>query len=755
MIGTVAVYILFGLSVLSSLIYFISYFKDDKYNLIARTLFIADVVGVLFISGYLLTNIINHNFQFYYIWHYSSKELDFGLLLSTFYAGQEGSFLLWSLMITVVGVFLLPYVKKHKYESLVMAQYTLILSFLMVMLITKSPFTYIWEQFPNEVKAGFMPENGSGMNPILENYWMVIHPPILLMGYAALTVPFVLAIAGFVKKEYQNWINFAIPWNLFASGILGLGIMLGGFWAYETLGWGGFWGWDPVENSSLIPWLIGTALLHTLLVQKRTQGLVKTNYILSIATFLLVVYATFLTRSGVLSESSVHSFSDPGQFVYLLLLGFLLTFLLLGLGVLIYRFRNLDIKKINFNYKSKEFFLSLGSILILITSVIVFIGTSLPLVKDVKIDSSSYTAWNLPIAILILLTNAISLYLNWYSTDLKLIAKKVGISAGISLVATIGLFFAGVDSIQYMLLVFSAIFSIIVNLEFCYKFIKVNFKFTGGFLSHFGFSLFVIGALFSGAFSDHKQMMLDPNVTKTAFGYKVTYLNKEQIQKDKKDRLKHRYNVRVEGNGQTIIAHPIVYLSAFNRFQAPFYEPGVETKITEDIYIAPLSVEEVNDSTICTVSMNETVQLPIDNSVSATLLGFQMSQQTMPEEGHGMPVSALVKFNVAGNISIDTLYSEINMETGRLNPAMFDIPGRTYKVGLVSLDMGPSGNMSDGKAILGFGSETLVIDFSYKPYIWLVWVGVIFLVIGYFIAIYRYNSVKKAQNVIVDSAENQ
>jgi cytochrome c-type biogenesis protein CcmF len=750
MLGKLIVYLLFGLSLASSIIYFISYAKDEKFNKLARMMFLTVVAGVLFISGFLLTNILAHNFQYTYIWNYSSKELSLGLLMSSFYAGQEGSFLLWSLMITLIGVFLLPYVKKHNYESIVMAQYTLILGFLFVMLISKSPFDFVWESFADQnIAVGFSPENGKGMNPILENYWMVIHPPILFAGYAALTVPFVLAIAGFIKKDFQNWINFAIPWNLFASGILGLGIMLGGFWAYETLGWGGFWGWDPVENSSLIPWLVATALVHTLLVQKRTGGLVISNYILACFTFLLVVYATFLTRSGVLSNSSVHSFSDPGQFVYLLLLGFLLTFLIFSIVVLIFRIRNLEIKRINFNVTSKEFFLSLGSIFIILSSVIVFIGTSLPLIKEVKIDSQSYTNWNLPVAIIILLTNAISLYLSWNQTDFKTIAKKLLISGGIALAGTVVLFFFGVKEILNMFLVFTSLFSVVINLEFFARFVFKKFKVTGAFISHFGFSLLILGSLFSGAYSDTKSVILTPNTTNSVFGYNVTYLNKERIEIEKQDRMKFKYNVKIEKDGVTHIANPIVYFSAFNQFQAPFFEPGVVSKISTDLYVSPKSIEDIADTNHIVAKKGEEITLPFDKSMTVTLMKFDMSGGMGNQSS--MHIGAVVKFKYEGKEKIDTMFSEISMESGNISPAMLDIPGKNLKIGLVGMQSSDIPN--EFNAVFGFGSESFVIDFSYKPFIGLVWFGVFFLVIGFFIAIYRYNLSKPVTEKIVEASQ--
>jgi cytochrome c-type biogenesis protein CcmF len=142
--------------------------------------------------------------------------------------------------------------------------------FLVVLLIAKSPFKSIYEQFPGELKVGEMPQDGRGLNPLLQNFWMVIHPPVLFIGFAAMAIPFSFAIAALWRKEFHSWLSSAFPWVLFSGFSLGAGLMLGAYWAYGVLGWGGYWGWDPVENSSLIPWIIAMALLHTMLAQART-----------------------------------------------------------------------------------------------------------------------------------------------------------------------------------------------------------------------------------------------------------------------------------------------------------------------------------------------------------------------------------------------------------------------------------------------------------------------------------------------------
>jgi len=329
MLGNGAIIIGFVAAVLGMIAYFRSV-QQPKLIGFARTGFHITVTTVFVASAILLILIVKHQFQFHYIWAYSSRELPLGLLMSTFYAGQEGSFMLWTLMVSIVGIILMLYTQRHDNEREVMGVYTSILAFLLMLLIVKNPFTLI--------EGNVIPEDGRGLNPLLQNFWMQIHPPILFMGFAAMAPPFALAIGALMRRRYQDWVTSSLPWVVGGAMVLGLGIALGGFWAYETLGWGGWWGWDPVENASLIPWLVSVALVHTMLVQRRTKGLRLTNFLLAILAFVTVLYSTFLTRSGVLGEASVHSFVDPGRFSFTLLVLFMFAYIDTGLILLFGRF---------------------------------------------------------------------------------------------------------------------------------------------------------------------------------------------------------------------------------------------------------------------------------------------------------------------------------------------------------------------------------------------------------------------------------
>lgn len=752
MIGKFIIILSFVFALAATVAYFISKEKDDRAGKLGRYLYFSLFFAITLASGILLSNILSFNYQFTYIWSYSSKLLPLNLLISSFYAGQEGSFLLWTFMISLSGIFLLYYTKKYNYEAKTMAFYTLILVFLTLLLIIKSPFTYLWESFP-DVDPNIMPQNGRGLNPILESYWISIHPPILFLGYALLSVPFALGIAGLFKKDYSNWVTLATPWVLTSSAVLGFGIMLGGFWAYETLGWGGFWGWDPVENSSLLPWLISITLVHTFLIQKRTGGLVKTNFILAIFAFIFVLYATFLTRSGVLGDTSVHSFVDPGQLVYLLLLIFLVTFMLIGFIFFFLRFKDMTKVKINLKYDTREFFITLGSIFILAVTLIVFFGTSLPLFQEIlgkpksAVDISFYNNWNLPLAIMMFLTNAISLYLNWKtSTSFSTAMKNSLVSAGISVILTIVVIIAGVSRIDHILLFFSSFFSITINIVFIVKMGKKKIRLVGSYLSHLGLALLLLGALTSSVFVAEKHINLKYNKSDSALGYKFTLVGRNQIEKKMSDREKYKYHLKIQGNGVNSIVSPIIYWSDFNERSSPFFEPGIKRYITKDLYISPNGISLEYPYPSKDLGKGETYAVPFDTSFKVSFIKFEMSSM-MDGGGHGngtiVPMGAIVELIDGSNSVIDTLFAEINMETGDFKPIMKEVKGKNYKFGFTRFISNPE-NVALSKVEISIIPENQVIakpeevvsfQVSTKPFINLVWLGVIFLVTGLFLTI--------------------
>src|SRR5215210_9220229 len=246
-----------------------------------------------FILGLLL---LMRDFRIEYVHQYSGMDLPAHYQFAAFWAGQKGSFLIWLFWGTMLGIL----VKKTagRNEPAIMGIYTLTLMGLLFILVRENPFVMLKET----------PLDGQGLNPLLQDNWMVIHPPIMFIGYAASAIPFAFAMASLWRRQYDGWAARAFPWALGGFLVLGSAILLGGYWAYETLGWGGYWGWDPVENASLIPWIFGTVLIHGLYLERTKGRFRRINYVLATLGYMAVLYGTFLTRSGVLADFSVHSF---------------------------------------------------------------------------------------------------------------------------------------------------------------------------------------------------------------------------------------------------------------------------------------------------------------------------------------------------------------------------------------------------------------------------------------------------------------
>jgi len=342
----------FAVSFAGLILYALSSIKEEKkLETYANWIWMVKGLFVLISSGALIYLIMTHQFQYYYVWNYTSLDLETQYLFSAFYGGQEGSFMLWILCGFLVGAGLIRWTRKP-YRAPVMFVMMLTQLFLLSMVVgwdfgfTKigaSPFRTIAQEMPNapfiQANPDFVPADGSGLNDLLKSPWMMIHPPIIFVGFAMMTVPFAFAIASLWTKTYHEWIRPALPWTLAANVSLLTAIFLGGYWAYETLSFGGYWAWDPVENASLVPWLIGTAGIHAMIIQRKSLRAHKASLFFAILAYVAVIYQTFLTRSGVLAEQSVHSFVDLGLYGQLLL--FILVIAIMRIGFYLYRYREI------------------------------------------------------------------------------------------------------------------------------------------------------------------------------------------------------------------------------------------------------------------------------------------------------------------------------------------------------------------------------------------------------------------------------
>src|ERR687889_187918 len=261
------------------------------------------VSGCLFVASLALwKGLAAHDFNIEYVAAYTSRNLPPYYIFSAFWAGQKGSLLFWAVVLSAFAAaaqLLTPRRYAHLMPYVAGVTSAVVVFFVSVMLFGANPF----ERLP------FVPADGRGLNPQLQNVGMVIHPPMLYLGYISITIPFAFAVAALLSRRLDvGWIHAIRKWTLLSWLFLSIGITLGMWWAYVELGWGGYWAWDPVENASFLPWLTGTAFLHSIMIQEKRGMLKKWNVVLVVATFLLAILGTFITRSGIIS--SVHAFAQ-------------------------------------------------------------------------------------------------------------------------------------------------------------------------------------------------------------------------------------------------------------------------------------------------------------------------------------------------------------------------------------------------------------------------------------------------------------
>jgi cytochrome c-type biogenesis protein CcmF len=779
MIGRILILVAFGAMLVSTFGYVYAFLnKGDRGVLrIARIGYHIAAISVILTAGFLMNMLLTHQFQYTYVWNYSSLDLPSALLVSTFYVGQEGSFMLWTMYTCIIGLVLMVYSRKHHYESSVMGVYSAIASFLILLAVVKNPFEFVWQTWPQTAQPGITPQDGRGLNPLLQNLWIVIHPPILFLGFASTAVPFAHALSGLLRKDYKNWTNAAVPWTLFTSAILGFGITLGGFWAYETLGWGGFWGWDPVENSSFIPWLVTVASVHTLLVQRRTGGFLRANFIMGMLPFLLVLYSTFLTRSGVLGDTSVHSFETPGMWVYILLVALITFFLFLGLGLYFWRVKEIPKQRIRYSLTSREFALFLGAASLVIVAGFTLIGTSAPLITNIvkgqasAIDASYYLKTNLPLAIVMATMIGLGQLFWWKKSNSQSLLKTLQLPSAEATLLTAIVIVAGMHDVMMVLFFLASAFAFFVNLNIAYKIAKGTPKFMGASVAHIGVSLLFIGIIASAHYDKHITLNLPLNEPRDAFGYRLTYVGTSQI-----DDEKTAYNVTV-ANGASVFNAPLVmYASAYNGgaiMRHPyifslvnydvFSHPSLlafigKNMLTRDLYLSPQALEQSNSSGIDASQYGIEVALNLNEPVKIGKYIVEFKGFMVPDDQRQSMIDGKA-FELASTIELRT--RDGKSET--VKPSNRIVPGGQNEFNTVKSSSGDEFTVTDvhvddktkqASIMVGYmparnssdifllsqaqqsalnQKQVLVIEATIKPFINLVWGGVIIMVIGFIV----------------------
>jgi cytochrome c-type biogenesis protein CcmF len=545
----------------------------------AQTVFLLLAIAFVILAWSFYTN----DFSVLYVAEHSNSLMPVIYRLGAVWGGHEGSLLLWVLLLSTWTI-LVAQLSKALDEFMVarvIGVLGLVTSGLLLFVLTTS------NPFMRLLPAA---QDGRSLNPLLQDPGLVFHPPMLYMGYVGFSVAFAFAIASLLSGRLDAaWARWSRPWTTAAWVFLTLGIALGSWWAYYELGWGGWWFWDPVENASFIPWLVGTALLHSLAVTEKRGGFKSWTVLLAITAFSLSLLGTFLVRSGVLT--SVHAFAtDPRRGIFILIF----LALVVGSSLALYAWRapksSLGGK---FSLSSRETFILLGNVFLVVSAGSVLLGTLYPLLIDalhlgkISVGPPYFNSVFVPIMIPLLVLMGVGPWTNWKSSDLLAVIKRlwlagiVAVAAGISIPLLMGEFtwLAGVGFLLAFWVIASGCLQIIRQA----KAGKPTRSFIGMQLAHLGIAVFVIGVTMVSAYQEEKDVRMSAGETVSVGGYQIQLQDVNLVPGPNYQAMRGTFLLSKNGNTQTTL-----YPEKRNYFSStmPMTEAAIDAGLTRDIYVS-------------------------------------------------------------------------------------------------------------------------------------------------------------------------
>lgn len=550
-------------------------------------------------SAALLNAFLARDFSLLYVFEYSNRSLSDAYAVTAFWAGQEGSLLLWAWLLALGAALALYWNRDRLRELMPWATFILMLNsafFLLLLNFASHPFA----PFP-----GATPADGYGLNPLLQNPGMIIHPPTLFMGYVGLTITYAFAMAALLAgRSDSDWITRTRIWTVVSWFLLGVGILLGAEWAYVELGWGGYWAWDPVENASLMPWLTATAFMHSIMIQQR-RGMFKIwNMSLIIFTYFLIIFGTFITRSGLIS--SVHAFGKSSLGTFFLV--FMIATLVLGLMAVWWRRKLLVTENRLQSLLSRESAFLLNNIIFSAMAFTVFWGTTFPVLfeitKGVKITVGPgfYNRVNVPIALILMVLIGVCPLLAWRRPVGRKVLRDLALPSVLALIGAFGAYASGIRSAATILVMtFSAFIlgSVLVELYrgafarnaangeplplAAIKVVLSTRRRYGGYIVHLGMVLIFMG-LSGGPLTQEVTGTIRPNESLSVGDYTLKYMHMRWV--PAKDRLAVTTRLKAFRDGRAI-----GYLVPERRFyenreDQPTTEVSILSNWKEDLYVA-------------------------------------------------------------------------------------------------------------------------------------------------------------------------
>ena len=620
-IGNLLIILAFVASLVSVVSYSFSLRTGDvSWKYFARKAFAVHTFSIIGIFGLLFYLIVRQRLEYYYVWEHSNSIMPLRYILSCFWEGQEGSFLLWMFWHSILSWIIIR--KGSEWESGVMVVISTVQVFLVSMIIGvvvfghkfgSNPFVLLrdhpdFANFPFIKLPDYLSKlkDGRGLNPLLQNYWMTIHPPTLFLGFASTVVPFAFAMAGLLRKKYTEWVKPAMPWALFSVMILGTGILMGAAWAYESLSFGGFWAWDPVENASLVPWMTLVGAAHVMMIFKSRGSSLLSCFLLCTLTFILILYSTFLTRSGILGNTSVHAFTDLGMTGQLLV--YMAFFAIASIFLLFKNYKHISSPQEE-HITSREFWMFIGMLVLLIGAIQITSTTSIPvwnalfgMKKAPPLDPiEHYNSWQIPIAVFVSLLIGVGQFFKFKQTDSKLFFRRIALPFIVAvLITSVAAFILGSYRVHYYALFFASVFAILANLDFIITVLKGKISHSGASIAHIGIGLILLGALISNSkkeiisqnvknvnlgkdFPNMENIMIEQKTDTLPMGnYYVTYKGKEKQGVNMIYTIEYFTLNRTNGQKEKAFElHPVVQT---NERMGNVSEPSTHHFLTKDIY---------------------------------------------------------------------------------------------------------------------------------------------------------------------------
>ncbi|MBQ1915502.1 MAG: cytochrome c biogenesis protein CcsA [Selenomonadaceae bacterium] len=697
MLGVISLVLTLLLSLAAVLCFAVRSEETERWG---RRLAALSFAAVLAASAYLLVLILNNRFDIAYVASYSAVELPVIYKVSAFWAGQQGSFLLWLLIHGAAGFYLAI---KKALPGAGMAVYMGLQSLLAVLVLAKSPFV------PNEVTV----QNGVGLNPLLQDPWMAVHPPIIFLGYALLAVPLAYSAGALlVGQKAQEWLPAARRWALVGWSFLGAGIFIGGYWAYKVLGWGGFWGWDPVENSSLVPWLVAGIFVHVLKVAQIRQAVITMVHLAGIFAYALVLYGTFLTRSGILGDFSVHSFAGTSIGITIAVVNAIV--LVSGLLLLAAKAKQLPQGEYYPGYDSREFIMLLGALLMAFIGSVVFLGMSMPLLtqlmgRPAAVDTDFYVRTAMPLAIVMLLAVSCAL-LRGYGQG-KVLANGMPLLV-LGVIGTACGYAAGVRQMLPLLLAAAALMAAgAAVLAKCRNGIR-----NGGMIAHLGLGLAIFAIVLAGSGSQSHTQEMAVGESYDVFGHEIVFRGQEFA-----EGLKEKYYVYTV-DGREVRALTKLHANGTDAAR----EPAIDKGIGGDVYLAPMPGKENNRLEM----VLKQGRMDMDDDLAYRFDGVSIDQQ----EGGRLLITAEVAVTDGEKVEQASLVMTANADGGTSQPVevlggqkRLRLTGVAQNQKQIRLEILPS--------ITEESSQPIMTSVSVKPCIWLLWLGSVLVCGGSLLAL--------------------